>query len=53
MTNKERHGFGLLLHNSTNKSTAFTMEERERFGLRGLLPARVGTMEGQKKRILA
>ncbi|MBZ0115211.1 MAG: NAD-dependent malic enzyme [Thermoanaerobaculia bacterium] len=46
------HGFDLLLHPSTNKSTAFTLEERERFGLRGLLPAQVSTMERQKERVL-
>lgn len=47
------YGFDLLFHPSTNKSTAFTLEERQRLGLRGLLPARVSTMEHQKARILA
>jgi malate dehydrogenase (oxaloacetate-decarboxylating)(NADP+) len=46
------HGYDLLLHTATNKSTAFTLEERERLGLRGLLPARVSTMDRQKERIL-
>ena len=46
------YGFDLLFHPSTNKSTAFTLEERQRLGLRGLLPAQVSTMERQKKRVL-
>lgn len=46
------YGFDLLFHPSTNKSTAFTQEERRRLGLRGLLPARVSTMESQKERVL-
>jgi len=46
------HGFDLLFHPSTNKSTAFTLEERQRLGLRGLLPAQVSTMERQKERVL-
>jgi malic enzyme len=33
-----------------NKSTAFTAEEREAFGLSGLLPAAVSTMEQQAQR---
>ncbi len=45
-------GFDLLLHSATNKSTAFTLEERERYGLRGLLPAHVSTMEDQVARVL-
>lgn len=43
-----------LLHSAKhNKSTAFTEEERDRLKLRGLLPAAVGTMEGQLRRVLA
>ena len=45
-------GFDLLLHSATNKSTAFTLEERERYGLRGLLPAHVSTLEDQVARVL-
>jgi malate dehydrogenase (oxaloacetate-decarboxylating)(NADP+) len=37
-----------LLHNPLlNKDTAFTEKERARFGLRGLLPPKVDTMEDQ------
>ena len=46
------YGADLLFHPSTNKSTAFTVEERERLGLRGLLPARVSIMDRQKDRVL-
>ena len=46
------HGFGLLLHPSTNRSTAFTLEERRRLGLRGLLPAHVSSIEQQQERVL-
>jgi malic enzyme len=35
-----------------NKSTAFPMRERDAFGLRGLLPARVSTIEEQVEREL-
>ena len=42
-----------LLHDpSRNKSTAFTRGERERLGLRGLLPWRVSSMQGQVNRVL-
>ena len=46
------YGFDLLFHPSTNKSTAFTLEERQRLGLRGLLPSQVSSMERQKERVL-
>ena len=46
------HGVELLLHPTTNKSTAFTLDERERLGLGGLLPAQVSTMERQIERVL-
>lgn len=42
-----------LLHDPLlNKGTAFTVEERERLGLVGLLPPRVSTIEQQEQRIL-
>ena len=50
--NEHDHGFDLLFHPSTNKSTAFTFEEREQLGLRGLLPAQVSTMDRQQERVL-
>ena len=50
--NTHHYGFDLLFHPSTNKSTSFTLEERRRLGLRGLLPAQVCTMERQKELVL-
>ncbi len=42
-----------LIHNPIlNKGTAFTPAERETFGLRGLLPPRVFTLEEQMQRIM-
>lgn len=46
------HGSDLLFHPATNKSAAFSPEERQQLGLRGLLPAVVNTMESQKDRVL-
>jgi len=53
---KNKHGLmGVeLLHNAAyNKSTAFTEQERDQYGLRGLLPPAVGTMKTQIQRVLA
>jgi malate dehydrogenase (oxaloacetate-decarboxylating)(NADP+) len=48
-----RHlGFHILHHPASNKSTAFTIEERQRYHLEGLLPARVSTQDLQMQRTL-
>jgi hypothetical protein len=44
------HGIDLLLHPRLNKGTAFTEEERDAFGLHGLLPPHIGTLEDQRER---
>ncbi|MEZ4868213.1 MAG: NAD-dependent malic enzyme [Caldilineaceae bacterium] len=46
------HGVKLLHDPVRNKGTAFTEEERDALGLRGLLPPRVHTQEEQVVRIL-
>ena len=46
------HGAKLLREAFLNKSTAFTHEERDRLGLRGLLPHRVTNMTQQVERVL-
>ena len=43
-------GYDLLIHPRLNKGTAFTDSERDAFGLHGLLPPHVGTLEDQRKR---
>ena len=44
------HGLELLLNSRLNKGTAFTEEERDAFGLHGLLPPNIGTLEDQRER---
>jgi len=46
-------GKTLLADPALNKSTAFSRDEREKFGLRGLLPYDVSDMQIQKRRVLA
>jgi malate dehydrogenase (oxaloacetate-decarboxylating) len=43
-------GFNLLNNPRFNKGTAFTEEERDAFGLHGLLPPHVGTLDDQMRR---
>jgi malate dehydrogenase (oxaloacetate-decarboxylating)(NADP+) len=45
-------GYALLDAEDTNKSTAFTREERDAKGLRGLLPHKVSTQDEQRDRVL-
>jgi Malic enzyme len=45
-------GAALLTNSFLNKGTAFTERERDAFGLRGLLPPRVFTLEEQLVRVL-
>jgi malate dehydrogenase (oxaloacetate-decarboxylating) len=45
-------GFDLIKQPMLNKGTAFTDEERDSFGLHGLLPPHVGTLGDQIKRRL-
>jgi len=45
-------GYERLKDAELNKGTAFTEEERDRYRLRGLLPARVSTLQEQEARAL-
>jgi len=45
-------GANLLYNPLWNKGTAFDYEERDRLGLRGLVPPQVKTIEAQTKRVL-
>lgn len=53
MSNKTLRGFDLLADIRNNKGTAFTHEERQALGLRGLLPPAVFGLEDHKVRALA
>ncbi len=44
-------GHTLLDHSMYNKGSCFTLEERDTFGLHGLLPPAVATLESQSQRI--
>ena len=46
------HGVNMLHNPLFNRGTGFSAAEREAFGLRGLLPARVLSMQDQAARIL-
>src|SRR3954470_13301419 len=46
------HGLALLRDPLLNKGTAFTEQERDALGLRGLLPAHVLSMQAQAERVL-
>ena len=50
---KSPTGFDLLRDPALNKSTAFTLEERERLKLRGLLPATICEQPLQLERVMA
>jgi malate dehydrogenase (oxaloacetate-decarboxylating)(NADP+) len=47
-----KHGIDVLHDPETNKSTAFTQDEREALGLEGLLPSGVDTEEIQVRRVM-
>lgn len=44
------HGIDLLFNSRLNKGTAFSEHERDIFGLHGLLPPHIGTLEDQRER---
>lgn len=52
MSNNMPRGVDLLHNPALNKGTAFTDEERDAYGLRGLLPPIVFTQDEQKARML-
>ena len=47
-----KKGFGLLDDPVRNKGTAFTSEERRRYGLEGLLPHAVEDLDRQVERVM-
>src|SRR5476651_399834 len=49
---EQAYGMALLRDPLLNKGTAFTEQERDDLGLRGLLPAHVLSMEAQAKRVM-
>jgi malate dehydrogenase (oxaloacetate-decarboxylating)(NADP+) len=48
---KEKNGYSLLRDAHQNKGTAFTKEERQKYGLDGLLPENIESMETQILRV--
>lgn len=48
---KERKGYSLLRNPRFNKGTAFTLEERKKYGLEGLLPPQIESIETQMLRV--
>src|SRR5476651_104513 len=49
---EQAYGMALLRDPLLNKGTAFTEQERDELGLRGLLPAHVLSMEAQAERVM-
>jgi malate dehydrogenase (oxaloacetate-decarboxylating)(NADP+) len=49
----DKRGHAVLRDPRITKSTAFTAQEREYFGLRGLIPHAVGSQERQIRRVIA
>jgi malate dehydrogenase (oxaloacetate-decarboxylating)(NADP+) len=47
----ESSGYSILRNPCYNKGTAFSREEREKYGLEGLLPDTIETMETQILRV--
>lgn len=45
-------GLGLLTNPHLNKGSVFTKQEREEFGLTGLLPSYIDTLDGQAQRAM-
>jgi malate dehydrogenase (oxaloacetate-decarboxylating)(NADP+) len=48
---EKKRGYSLLRDPRKNKGTAFTIEERKKYGLEGLLPPQVETLEIQMLRV--
>jgi len=53
MNEKKMKGYDILHNGKLNKSTSFSIEEREQLGLRGLLPYHVCSPEIHQARVLA
>ena len=52
MAKRTKKGFEIIRDKSAYKSIAFTREEREQLGLRGLLPFKVSTQEELISRVM-